>query len=188
MDTKKKLTQKELLEVSDNISKYYAPKYLRLEVKLVVLPVDSQHLHVYWQLPEDKPQSVTVPPSSSDKLMLRIHSVHTQTHETKPIVEFAIGEQQTKQKIKLPVTNKGAVYSVSIGKIIPKYGFVQLIKSNITHSLSRGARWNRHNEGVLDNDRKKQFKFVPDVIPEKKLSIESGHFLMSNHSGLGIMQ
>lgn len=41
----------ELLAVSEEISREYAPRAADDRAKLVLLPIDPQHVHVYWQLP-----------------------------------------------------------------------------------------------------------------------------------------
>ena len=179
MDTKKKLTQKELLEVSDNISKYYAPKHTLNEEKLVVLPIDLQSVYVYWSLPENKSIVSTDALLPNETLMLRINSVGTKGLNAHPVIEMTINERQSKKEIKLPVIKKESIYVASIGQGTSKQGFIPLIKSNTTQSLPTETE---------HNDKAKQPKFLADFLPKKQSTKNPLNFLTTHRSGLGVMQ
>ena len=185
MDTKKKLTQQELLEVSCNISKYHAPNCMLNEERLVILPIDLQSIYVYWSLPEDKSALSTDALLPNEKLMLRINSVSTKELNENPIIEMAINERQSKKEIKLSVIQKEALYVASIGQGTSKEGFISLIKSTNTQSLLKETE---HNDSHLVNNRARQPKFLAGFLSKNQSNKNHLDLSTTNRSGVGIIQ
>jgi len=65
-----KLTQIELLEISQEISKSFMPKISNDLPKLTLMPIAPQHLYAYWNLGSHK--SVALKKNSTQELTLRI--------------------------------------------------------------------------------------------------------------------
>lgn len=69
----------ELLSISQQISREFAPRAAasRGAAKLVALPIDPEHLHVYWQLDEQPklpPPTAAAPTDNDQPLTLRVFS------------------------------------------------------------------------------------------------------------------
>ncbi len=134
---KKGLSRQELLEVSQNISRYYAPKVSLSTQKLVLLAIDPKHLYAYWNLVENQPDTLSQNLSNSE-WVLRVYK-EQQSFPTKiiekPIAEIQITALQSGQEIRLPVVKKEMIFSATISKVVEENGFNLLIKSNITLPL-----------------------------------------------------
>jgi len=135
--TGRDLSRQELLEVSQNISRYYAPKVSLSSQKLVLLAIDPTHLYAYWNLIENKPDTVSQA-LSNEEWMLRVYSPQ-QNNPTKsikePIAEIKISALQSGQEIKLPTPDKEKTYIAIIGKVVEKNNFYSLLESNIIQPL-----------------------------------------------------
>jgi hypothetical protein len=131
-----KLAAKELLEISAEISREYKPVAATQTAKLVLLPVDPEHVHVYWQgfnhtaaIPEN---TVAVQP------ILRLYVAPTPAHDTTVSWhDVAILDEQSQQTIALPKSAPNTVYSAAIGETCPDGSFVALVQSN---SVDTGFR------------------------------------------------
>ncbi len=133
----KSLSRKELLEVSENISRYYAPKISSSAQNLVLLAIDPNHLYAYWNLVENQPDTISRH-LSNDEWVLRVkeqHQIHPAEKKEKPVAEIKITKLHSGQEIKLPTLKKGMIYSASIGRVVEKNGFDPLLKSNTTLPL-----------------------------------------------------
>lgn len=134
MKTKVKLSKQTLLTVSQNISLYYPAKILASTQKLVILVIDPQHLHAYWNLGHGQLGSFKHRVSDGH-LVLRIYSLMKKNqHKTqvKPIIEISIKDLQSKQKIRLPIgIAKPTFYRANIGKKKSNIEFIPLLSSNL---------------------------------------------------------
>ena len=135
--TIKSLSRKELLEVSENISRYYAPKISSSAQNLVLLAIDPNHLYAYWNLVENQPDTISRH-LSNNEWVLRIKEQQQRypadTKETS-VAEIKINKLHSGREIKLPTVKKGMTYSASIGRVVEKNGFDPLLKSNTTLPL-----------------------------------------------------
>lgn len=134
-ETHLSFSEQELQEVSKNISLYYSPKITLSTKKLVILPVDPQHLHVYWSLGDDQNQALTER-LHEDKLTLRVFSKdkqNTQTVTSNTVFEMPVHNPQAKQRIRLPQIENAAVYSASIGTENADEHFEAILDSNHIH-------------------------------------------------------
>lgn len=137
----KKLSRKDLLEVSQNISQYYAPKVSLSTQKLVLLPIDPNHVYAYWNLIENQPDTIS-PHLNNDgaksQWTLKVFSHHKNRQARltkKPVTEISINELQAGRKIQLPMANKETIYSAQIGRETEEMYFTPLIRSNNTSPL-----------------------------------------------------
>jgi hypothetical protein len=184
---KSKPTQQELLEISQNISRYYAPRISSNSQKLVVLSIDPQHLYVYWSLDENR--DYTLSRSILNKeMVLRVYSQlkgKQPPTSANPLVEIAINDFHSRQKIYIPAPETPTVYSASIGQTIAGDGFVSLIDSNITHAV-QGTEEQNINIKKQDNvvDYKNAGFIDVGVLYERPGSVKS-HFASTNNSGKG---
>ena len=113
-----KLSAKEMFEISEEIRLDYAPRASDNTPELVLLPVDPNHLYVYWNLGDDKLNS-TKKNASENQLSLRIYAEpnkNTDITETKPCFDLAIDSAQSQQKVFLPMRTPETTYYATIGK------------------------------------------------------------------------
>lgn len=131
------LSRQELLEVSQNISRYYAPKVSLNSQKLVLLAIDPTHLYAYWNLIENKPDTLSQG-LSNDEWVLRVYNPqqnNSKKPNKEPIAEIKISALQSGREIKLPIPDKEKAYSAIIGRVVEKNGFYPLLESNVTQPL-----------------------------------------------------
>ena len=194
-----KFSSKELLEVSQNISLYYAPSISPNTKRLVLLPIDPHHLYAYWSLGDNETNRISQTLIDSE-LALRVYSKSVEglgVIKEKPVIEIAVHEVQARKRIKLPVAalNAATVYSASIGEYIPENGFVPLLESNNTHVFQGidshkegGAKGNYSLDSsnienkVLQTSSIDQGFKNKDTLYDKTLSVKS-HYASSNCSG-----
>jgi len=130
-----KLSPKEMLEISEEISLDFAPRASNNTQELVLLPVDPNHLYVYWNLGDDKLNS-TQKNDSENQLTLRIYSEpnkNTDTLKTKSYFDVAIDGAKAQQKVFLPMRAHETTYCATIGKRSQDNSLAPFAYSNITH-------------------------------------------------------
>jgi hypothetical protein len=176
------LSRQELLEVSQNISLYFAPRISSSIKKLVLLPIDPQHLYAYWSLGDVQNEALSLSKTCHDKV-LRIYSqeVRGDVVKSKPVVDFKLQESQAKQVISLPVTNRRETYCAKIGEVNSTEGFVTLINSNTTPCF-QGKK--ELIEIGLGDHILKVTNSLEHMIEEHPKSKKS-HHMHTNYSGKG---
>jgi hypothetical protein len=130
-----KLSPKEMLEISEEISLDFAPRASNNTQELVLLPVDPDHLYVYWNLDDDKLNS-THKNDAENQLTLRIYSEpdkNTDTLKTKSYFDVAIDGAQAQQQVSIPMRAHETTYCATIGKRHQDNSLAPLACSNITH-------------------------------------------------------
>ncbi|KAF3977155.1 MAG: DUF4912 domain-containing protein [Methylococcales symbiont of Iophon sp. n. MRB-2018] len=124
------LTQAQLLKVSQNIKLYYTPRILSNNSTLALLPIDPEHFYVYWNLVDNQYSNT----HQKDDLKLRVYS---QSKKTKPklVYESTVSSMQTQQRISFQKSEKGAIYTASLGKSLDANNFLALLNSNEIYSF-----------------------------------------------------
>ena len=173
------LSREELLEVSDKISLYFAPTRLSISQKLVILPIDPQHLYVYWELGNNQAPSLSQK-FANNELSLKIYSQSNEDLST--VYQSTIHELQGANIIKLEVADKTSVYFASIGRDGLNNDFVPLIKSNKTYAFQ-----GKQDNTVNTSGDYKSTQFIDlvrqKIFEEKPSSISC--FANTNHSENG---
>ncbi len=129
------LSPQEMLEISEDISLDFAPKASNNKQELVLLPIDPDHVHAYWNLSDGK-TSDTQNNAFKDQLTLRVYEkpeTTINTTETKSWFDVAINSIQSQQNISLPSHSQQSAYSASIGKRDQDNTLTPLASSNTTH-------------------------------------------------------
>jgi hypothetical protein len=134
-----KLAAKELLEISAEISREYKPVAATQSAKLVLLPVDPDHVHAYWQ---DAKVVMAVKLINTAALQPTLRLYASPAPEEAPDTtvswhDIAILDGQSQQTIALPKSAHNTVYSAAIGQYCPDGGFIALVQSN---SIDTGFR------------------------------------------------
>ncbi|MGR8934286.1 MAG: DUF4912 domain-containing protein [Gammaproteobacteria bacterium] len=132
-DSQINLLPEELLEISQDINSEYAPSASDTTPEVVLLPVDPYHLYAYWNLAENKANSVSRSHVESG-LTLRIYwhpDDNRAITTTKLWFDVALAGIQQHCTVELPLD--GTRYSAAIGKRNADYSFNAFVYSNTVH-------------------------------------------------------
>ena len=180
-------TQQELLEVSQNISRYFAPSISTNSQRLVVLPIDPQHLYIYWSLDENQDFKLSQR-MINNGMVLRVYSQLKEKRApapVKPLVEIAINDFHSRQKIYLPAPETHTVYSASIGQTTADDSFVSLIDSNTAHVdqvIVEEGRQIKNQDNAVDY---KSSGFMDAGVSNDSPGSVRAHYASTNKSGKG---
>lgn len=146
-DESLKLSRAELREVSQNISLYYAPKQPLSGRKLVLLPVDPEHIYLYWNL-VDIESGESFQDMRDQELKLSIYSHSKDNQKTvKKIVETTIQNAQSSHQITLPFVQSSGFYSATLSQYLPEKESVELVKSNLINASYGSKQISEDNNG-----------------------------------------
>lgn len=183
-----KISAKELLAVSQNISQYYAPKVSSTIKGLVLLPIDPDHLYVYWNF-SDETNGALTSDMSSNNLSLKIYPQSNENSldlKAEAICDIPVHHFHARKKITVPRESHNASYLGYIGTHRTKDHFIALLKSNQTQRIS--------HKNVNSSDFKlPTVNFIPfeedisankDFLNGSSTTIKS-HYASSHRSGTG---
>lgn len=174
-----KLSRAELREVSENISLYYAPKRPLSSRKLVLLPVDPEHIYLYWNL-VDFQNGESFQDMRDQELKLSIYSHSKDNPKTvKKIVETTVQGVQSSHQITLPIEQSSGSYSATLSQYLPEKESVELVKSNLVSTSYGSKQTSEENNGshTLLNFLEGTNNLAENVISGKS------HYASSNNSG-----
>jgi uncharacterized protein DUF4912 len=127
-----RLSARDMLNISEEISREYAVRRLTppSTSKIVLLPVDPEHLHAYWHL--DNKENNQAP----TELTLRVYAQpeHYPTVDDDQPTWFDVGIDQREhhKKINVPETLSNRFYSAAIGHQ-HQHRFISLAHSETTY-------------------------------------------------------
>lgn len=127
------LSQKEMRNISQDISREYGPKVETNSPELVILPVDPFNLYAYWNLGESHNAANNHKQSGAD-LVLRVYWRPDNSHdisETKLWFDVPLTGFHNQRKVRLPIDETD--YSAAIGKRFQDRRFDLMAHSNIIH-------------------------------------------------------
>lgn len=130
------MSPQELLEVSQNISLYYSPKISSQSKKLVILPIDPQHIFVYWDLVDNQDAALSQK-LLNNEIKLRIYSQLDEMDKEEPIIEIPIHAVQAQQRIELPMMDNKTVFSAIVGQSTQEIDFVPFLTAKATHTTTQ---------------------------------------------------
>jgi hypothetical protein len=126
-----KLTQIDLLEISQAISKNYAPKISDSTPKLTLMPVAPKQLYAYWNFGNKKP--VALQKKSTKPLTLRIYSASDKNNYlSKGYEDIPINGNQSKQNVFLSIPTSASSYRASLGICFSANHLEVIADSNLT--------------------------------------------------------
>jgi len=126
-----KLTQLDLLEISQEIRQCYAPKMSASTPKLTLMPVAPKHLYAYWNLGNNK--SIPLQESSTQPLTLRIYSASDKNNYlSKGYEDIPMNRTQYQQDVFLSNPTNGASYQASLGTCFSDNFLDVIADSNLT--------------------------------------------------------
>ncbi len=157
-----KLSQQDLLDISEEINQQYTPFDNHHQPELVLMPVDPINLYAYWNLKENKTNTEISPVDK--QLALRIYSIpELSEHPGKLQLSFDIKVYgfRNQQKVQLPIA--ATAYSAVVGEINADDSFSPLAISDTIHvpretpvdDISMTG-----NETILDKDNEQVNNFI----------------------------
>ncbi|WP_292433444.1 DUF4912 domain-containing protein [Methylobacter sp.] len=143
---KVRLSPKELLDISEEIGRDFAPKPSSYNApELVLLPVDPGHLYAYWHLEGNTQKSASASDNDNkEQLTLRVYSQpDEQKADAEAAVWFdvAIDSSIAHQQVALPTAVEDTAYSAAIGKCCADDSFIEFVHSNIVHAPHGQTAW-----------------------------------------------
>ena len=123
-----------MFEISEEIRQDFAPKASNNPQEVVLLPVDPDHIYVYWNLGDDQPNTAQKI-EYGNPLTLRIYPESDKNADitiTKPWFDVAIAGSQAQQRVPIPSWAHETAYRATIGKRDPDNNLVPLATSNLT--------------------------------------------------------
>ncbi len=178
-DKDAKLSSQEMLEVSENISLYFSPGVTSNKQRLMLLPVDPQHLYAYWSM-DGQSSNKVANRLLNDQVVLRVYASSEGDNgvEQTLAVEVTVHELQSQQRIRLPFSEQVIDYSASIGVLTSEKGFDSLLKSNNTLLAPQ--------KSVIQSTSDKESKpLVADQTLYDTVATVKSHYASSNPSGQG---
>jgi len=158
------LTRQQLLEVSQNISRYYAPGVSSSNHTLVLVAVDPKNFYVYWNLADYHQYSNGHHQQDDLKLRVFLQYKEYQTNKkAKLVYETTVSTTQSQQKINLQKMEQGVVYTASLGKSSPDNSFIALVNSNEVYSLYDKKNQSHTSTSGIKNDRTKKQTIIESI-------------------------
>ncbi|MGZ8227455.1 MAG: DUF4912 domain-containing protein [Methylococcaceae bacterium] len=127
-----KLSSREILAISEEVGLGFVPEAADAVSQIVLLPVDRDHLHAYWNIGQEQLEAAPQDHSES-QLTLRVYSEPDNSGDISKTVSWfdvAIDSAQTRQTVSLPVRSDQQAYSASIGNQNIDSSFAALASSN----------------------------------------------------------
>ena len=178
LNTELALPAQQLLDVSESISLYYSPKIFSSTNKLVILPIDPQHIYVYWDLVDNQDTALSQS-IVENEISLRVYAQSGENDYSSskegPVVEIPIHAVQAQERIKLPLLDGVNSYSASVGRSTKKVDFVPFLNTKSSHEIPAHSAQYKCDESVILNE---QPLFV-NTSPVKP------HYPYTNHSAIG---
>ncbi len=190
--TERKITRQELLEVSDNISHYYAPKITETSKKLTLLSIDPLHLYSHWNLLEDRPATLSQSLIKKE-VVLKVFAEKKQGAKvyTKPVVQIQISDLQASKTIKLPIVESEVTYSATISKVIPGEDSISLLQSNNVTTFQDHNLSHCFASGIENLIKENKFDWLIEVATENSFDLQSpiqSNVFIGNFSGQNNLQ
>ncbi len=123
-----KLSQQDLLDISEEITQAYAPDDSHIQSELVLMPVDPVTLHAYWNIKNNTTINL------GTQLIMRVYSDPTLSEHPSSLklsFDIKLSSFQGQQTVSVPVA--ATAYSAVIGEINSDNSFRVLVASEIIH-------------------------------------------------------
>lgn len=131
-----KLSPRELLDIGEEIARDFAPKLLLNTPELMLLPVDPEHIYVYWNFGKNR-ETAKPDNDGKEQLTLRIYSQPDQQKtdtETTHWFDVALDSPKTQQQVSLPNLVDETIFSAAIGRSCANDNFIAIAHSNLIHA------------------------------------------------------
>ena len=137
--TEETLTTQELLGISQIISSGFAPSIKNTKPEIFLMPIDPEHVHAYWHLPEPELEKNLEAHSvhnenPNPELTLSLHPL-ADTHPDDPKyawLDFFINKREGQQTLTLPNKSNSPHYYASLSQKDAELQYYSLVTSNVT--------------------------------------------------------
>jgi hypothetical protein len=123
-----KLSQQDLIDISEEITQAYAPDNSYVQSELVLMPVDPVTLHAYWNIQNNSTSA------TDTELILRVYSEPILSEHSSHLrlsFDIKLSSFQGQQTVAAPMA--ATAYSAVIGTINADSSFSVLATSEIIH-------------------------------------------------------
>ena len=171
------LSTQELLGISQIISSGFAPSLKNTQPEVVLMPIDPEHVHAYWNLPESD-----LIEASNPELTLSLHPL-ADTHPDDPKyawLDFFINKRQDHQTLALPNASTSQYYYASVSQSYFDQPALTLASSNITQVPQYPSQ-----DNVVGSDKNITQLFQPVA---KRCAVHRLNTLINNASGQNFTQ
>ncbi len=129
-----RLSAHDLLEISEEINRFYTPGcFDQTKTECVLMPVDTEHLHVYWRMDERRQSIDEAVDKGEEALVIRIYAEGTQQTadpERKHFFDLHHHERIGQKSVELPKSFTENYFSAAIGHCVGDDEFVTLARSD----------------------------------------------------------
>ncbi|GEM_PF-1073160 len=123
-----KLSQQDLLDISEEITQAYAPNDSYMQSELVLMPVDPVTLHAYWNIKNNTISNL------GTQLIMRVYSDPTLSEYPSSLnlsFDIKLSSFQGQQTVSVPIA--ATAYSAVIGEVNADNSFSALVTSDTIH-------------------------------------------------------
>ncbi len=172
------ISMQQLLEVSNNISLYYAPKPSSIKQNITLLSISPEQLYIYWNLGGNNAHLLHSS-MHHDNLILRIDAQDNFKGRSKVIFEMPIYAIQHQKKVTIPLFHNNVIYSAKIGSSSIKNKFAPIVISNKLAVLKDNATT------IFSSAKHTPSSTLTTTEPRPTPINMQAHYFNSNHSGQG---
>ncbi|MBS3955427.1 MAG: DUF4912 domain-containing protein [Methylomicrobium sp.] len=166
-----KLATNELLEISQAVSRDFAPSRSTEKPELLLMPVDPHHVHALWSV---EPAQLNAQSNIPDPppLTLRIYWLPDNSlsfNNSNLFFDTPLPQNKHSQRIRIPIS--GTAYSAVIGERGPSHSLQPVAESNIVKIPAEHVRSvyntnNRHDDLPDYEDTDERHRLNTDFYPK----------------------
>lgn len=159
------LTPKELRDISEEITRKYVPTLKSKTASVVVLPIDPEHLYVFWNLGQAETTS-----SLEDKpkdIVLRVYPKPEEFPSTSKVeawVDVDLDRKLTRQKVPFPKGQQAYSYTAAMGLRDEDKQFTTLATSKGIHTPGGNIAMQTADENKTLSTNTSQFPYNQDRL------------------------
>jgi hypothetical protein len=142
------LSTNELFEISQEISRKYTPKLNADTPKVVMMPIDPDHLFVSWNLKATETDLASRDNSTRQERILRIRPVMAENqnkNSAESWFDVSVTTSSNRKSVYIPVEYKADSYTATLGEINREQQFTVLAESKVTYNQTQ-------NKAVFSSD------------------------------------
>jgi hypothetical protein len=130
------LSTNELFEISQEISRKYTPKLNAGTPRVVMMPIDPDHLFVSWNLKAAENDLASPDNSTRQERILRIRPVKSENHtnSAESWFDVSVTPSSNRETVTIPVEYKANSYTATLGEINREQQFTVLAESKVTYN------------------------------------------------------
>jgi hypothetical protein len=173
VDKKVPLNPQALLEISEEIARKYAPKKTFSTPKFVLLPIDTEHLYVSWNL--HRSQIASASKGQAEEMVLRVFP--KTDGKLKPYAEnewfdITLDPAKTQQRVTIPKQHQVGTFSAAIGMRDQYNHLILLTKTNVVHNPRGNMSSHIAGDNInVSSGSSQVFAVIQEKLPVKNFSL-----------------